>query len=218
MYFTSRAQAGELLADRVAAKYSGKQCAVIGLSDGSVVVGAHVALRLHAPLCMLIVSPIELPREDAPIGGIAEDGSFAYNGTYSAGELEELTTEFRGFLAEEKGNRLSEMHRLWGSGGLIRKELLRDKYIILVSDGLNSGFSLDVAIEFLKPVRFKSLVVATTLASVVAVDRMHVVADDIICLNVVENYITTDHYYDAKDVPPHETIVKSVEQIMKHWK
>lgn len=218
MYFASRTAAGKTLADQIAKRYQGESCAVVALSDGSVMVGAQIALTLQALLSMLLVQPIELPREGTPIGGIAEDGSFAYNGLYSAGEIEELVEEYRSYIEQEKENRLSEMHRLLGSKGLIRKELLQNKIVILVSDGLSSGFSLDVAMEFLKPVKYKKLVIATPLASVRAVDRMHVLGDDIYCLNVLEDFLVVDHYYDTKDVPSHEVIIKTIESVMQHWK
>lgn len=181
-------------------------------------VGAQVALKLHAVLSMLLVQPIELPREGTPIGGIAEDGSFAFNGLYSPGEIEELMAEYRGFVEQEKESRLSEMHRLLGGGGLIRKDLLQDRVVVLVSDGLSSGFSLDVAMEFLKPVHYKKLVIATPLASVRAVDRMHVLGDDIYCLNVLEDFMVVDHYYETQDVPNHDVIINTIEQITQHWK
>ena len=217
MYFASRTAAGKTLAEQIAKRYSKEQCAVVALSDGSVMVGAQIALQLHAVLCMLLVQPIELPREGTPIGGIAEDGSFAYNGVYSPGEIEELVAEYRGYLEQEKGNRLSEVHRLLGGGGLIRKDLLVDKVVFLVSDGLSSGFSLDVAMQYLKTVRYKKLVVATPLASVRAVDRMHVLADEIFCLNVLEDFMVVDHYYETRDIPSHDMIVKTIEQITQHW-
>jgi putative phosphoribosyl transferase len=218
MYFASRVAAGKMLADQIAKKHSGEGYAVISLSDGSVMVGAQIALKLHALLCMLLVEPIELPREGVPIGGISEDGSFAYNGLYSPGEIEELVGEYRSYIEEEKETKLSQMHRLLGAGGLIRKDLLKNKIIILVSDGLSSGFSLDVAAEFLKTVHYHKLIVATPLASVPAVDRMHILGDEIYCLTVIQDYITTDHYYDTRDVPSHDMIIKTIEEIMAGWK
>jgi putative phosphoribosyl transferase len=218
MYFASRTAAGKMLAEQVAKRHTGEQCAVVGLSDGSVMVGAQIALKLHAVLCLMLVEPIELPREGLPIGGISEDGSFAYNGLYSPGEIEELVSEYRTYIDEEKGNKLSEMHKLLGAGGLIRKDLLAGKTIILVSDGLSSGFSLDVAAEFLKTVKYSKLIIATPLASVPAVDRMHILGDEIYCMNVIQDFITTDHYYETRDVPPHDKIVKTIEKIMAHWK
>jgi predicted phosphoribosyltransferase len=88
----------------------------------------------------------------------------------------------------------------------------------LVADGLASGFMLDLAVEYLKPIAIDSIVVAVPLASVEAVDRMHVLADDIYCLSVVSDYISTDHYYDKNDVPDEETAIKTISQIILNWK
>ncbi len=217
MYFASRTEAGKMLADEIAKNHTGDNCAVIGLSDGSVITGAQIALRLHAPLGMLLVEPIELPREGLPIGGLSDDGSFAYNGLYSPGEIDELVAEYHNYIEGVKSTKLSQMHELLGAGGLLRRDLLHGRVIILVSDGLTSGFSLDVAAEVLKSIKYQKLVIAAPLASVPAVDRMHVLGDEIYCLNVVHDYITTDHYYDVRDVPPHKVIVQVLERIMRKW-
>ncbi len=217
MYFESRTTAGKTLAEQLAVKYADKPCAVVALSDGGVMVGAQIALSLHAVLGMLLTEPINLPRENEAVAGISESGSFAYNNMYAPGEIEEFISEYRGFIEEQKFNKMSEMHRLLGGSGLIRPDLLENKNVILVSDGLSSGFSLDVAMEFLKPISIKKLIVATPFASVPAVDRMHILADDIYCLNVLEDYISTDHYYEKNDIPHHEVVVKTLEEIMQHW-
>jgi predicted phosphoribosyltransferase len=218
MYFKSRVEAGQKLAEQISAKYQGKQCAVVGLSDGGVMVGAQVATKLHCVLTMLLSEAIELPREPNAIAGITPDGSFSYNAAYSPGELEDLLGEYHSFIEQEKMNKMQQLHRLIGHGGLIRKDLLRDHVVILVSDGLSNGFSLDIATQFLKPIHIEKLVIATPLASVPAVDRMHILGDDIYCLSVVEDYISTDHYYDTQDVPTHEQVVKTIEQILARWK
>ncbi|HSW99806.1 MAG TPA: hypothetical protein VLH38_02095 [Patescibacteria group bacterium] len=219
MYFKSRVEAGQKLAEQIVTKYAGQPCAVVGLSDGGVMVGAQIALQLHCVLTMLMSEPIELPREPLPVAGISQDGSFSYNSAYSPGELEEMLSEYRSFIEQEKIQKIQDMHRLVGhSGGLIRRDLLRGHNVILVADGLSTGFSLDIAAEFLKPINIARLIIATPLASVRAVDRMHILADEIYCLSVIEEYIVTDHYYDAHDVPPHDLVVKIIDQIITHWK
>lgn len=218
MYFKSRVEAGQKLANLISKKYQGQQCAVVGLSDGGVMVGAQIALQLGCVLTMLLSDTIELPRENTAIAGISQDGSVSYNATYSPGQIEDFVSEYHNFIEQEKLEKIHEMHRLVGHGGLIRRDLLRDHIVILVSDGLTNGFSLDIATQFLKPIQTKKLIVATPLASVQAVDRMHILADDIFCLSVVEDYINTDHYYDTQDVPPHELVIKTIEQVVSHWK
>lgn len=205
------------MADLIAQKYKGQQCAVVGLSDGGVMVGAQIALKLGCVLTMLLSDTIELPRENTAIAGITQDGSVSYNSAYSPGEIEEFVSEYHSVIEQEKLEKMHEMHQLVGKGGLIRKDLLREHNVILVSDGFSNGFSLDLAAQFLKPIHTKKLIVATPLASVQAVDRMHILADDIFCLSVIEDYIETDHYYDKQDVPSHELVVKTIEQVVSHW-
>lgn len=217
MYFANRMQAGRMLAAQIARKYTGQECAVVALSDGGVVVGAQIAMQLHCVVTMLLVDEIELPREMISIAGISQDGSFTYNHAYSPAEIEDMVSEYRGVIEQEKIEKLQEMNHLLGSGGLISHDLIKDRVVILVSDGLSSGFSIDLALEYLKPVPLKRIIVATPLASLGAVDRMHILADDIYCLSTVEQYITTDHYYDTQDVPEHSVIVATVEELIKKW-
>lgn len=218
MYFASRLQAGRMLASQLVPKYRYENCAVIALSDGGAMVGAQIASQLHCILTMLLTAEIMLPREPNAIAGITSEGNVAFNQYYSKGEQDELMGDYFSYVEQEKFNKMHDMNRLLGTGGMIDKKLLRGNNIILASDGLRSGFALDLAAEFLKPVAYEKLIIVTPFASVQAVDRMHIMADEIICLNVLENYIDTDHYYDTQDVPDHEVVVKTIEDIVLHWK
>jgi putative phosphoribosyl transferase len=218
MYFASRMQAGRMLATQIAAKYGNQECVVVALSDGGVVVGSQIALALHAPLCMILSAEIILPRELSAFAGITQNGSFSYNHAMSSGEIDEMVGEYRGHIEAQKLEKLHKLHRDSGGGDLIRDDILDDRNIILVSDGLSSGFALDLAMEYLKPVKSKSVIMAAPFASVQAVDRMHVLANDLFCLNVQEDFISVDHYYDTQDVPNHELVLKTVARIVADWK
>lgn len=207
-----------MLASQLVPKYRYENCAVVALSDGGAMVGAQIASQLHCILTMLLTAEIMLPREPNAIAGITAEGNVAYNKYYSQGEIDELMGDYFNFVEQEKFNKMHDMNRLLGLGGLIDKKLLKAHTIILVSDGLRSGFALDLAVEYLKPVDYTKLVIVTPFASVEAVDRMHILADELVCLNVLENYIDTDHYYDTKDVPDHEVVIKTIEDIVLHWK
>jgi len=206
-----------MLANQLMPKYSGEKCAVIALGDGGVMVGAQIALRLHCVLSLLLSEQIRLPRELDPIAGISQDGSLSYNAAYWPGELDELLGEYYQYIEQEKLTKIHDLNRLAGSGNTVDKRLLIGRNVILVSDGLASGFATDLASVFLKPLAIKKMIVATPLASVQAVDRLHVTADEIYCLSVVENYISTDHYYDQQDVPPHDKIIEIIERITANW-
>jgi predicted phosphoribosyltransferase len=218
MYFASRVQAGRMLANQMAKKYRYENCAVVALGDGGVMVGMQIATQLLCVLTLLESSEITLPREPDAIAGITAAGTVAYNKRYSQGELDELIGENYGYIEQEKLTRMHDMNRLLGKGGTIDRKLLKGRNVIVVADGLKTGFPVDLAAEFLKPIAIEKLVIATPFASVQAVDRMHVLADDLYCLDVIEDYMDTDHYYEKHDVPSHETVLKTIEQILLNWK
>jgi len=218
MYFESRAQAGQLLAQQLVEKYRYENCVVVALSDGAVQVGEQIAQALHCLLTMLLIEDIQIPGENMSFGGVSQRGDFTYNGMFSAGEVEEYTSEFHGYLEEQKREAFQRINRLLGEGGIIDNDMLRDHTVILVADGLASGTSLDVAMDFLKPIRITKLVVATPLATVPAVDKMHMVADELHVLDVKQNFMGVDHYYDKNDVPSHEETVAKINQIILNWR
>lgn len=206
-----------MLAGELAPKYRYENCAVIGIGDGGVMVGAQIASQLHCVLTMLMIEEINLPREPVAIGGMMEDGTFSYNHAMSDGEIDEMTSEYYGVIEQEKMAKFHKMNGLLGSGGLINRDLLRGHNIILVSDGFKDSFTLDMALDFLKKIKIEKLIVATPLASVRAIDRMHITVDEINCLSVVEDYMDTDHYYDSQDVPDHQTVIETIEKIVLNW-
>ena len=218
MYFSSRAQAGRMLAAKLVPKYRYENCVVVAMDLGGVNVGAQLAVQLHCPINLLMSEEISLPRELSAIGSIAQDGTFTYNKDLSQGQLDEMEAEYRGYIEQQKLEKLHSMHELLGSGGTIRKDLLRGRYIILVTDGLNNPHKLDIVVQYLKPVSTEGIVIATPLASIPAVDYMHVLADDIYCLSVIENYMDTPHYYDQDDVPDKKRVIDIIEKIVLYWR
>ena len=207
-----------MLAAQLTEKYRYEKCAVLALGDGGAMVGAQIAVELHCVLTMLSSAEIMLPREPQAIAGITAGGSFAYNHAYSQGELDEMVGENYSLIEQEKLTEMHNLNHLAGKGGTINKGLLAGHNIIVASDGLKTGFPVDLVAEFLKPIAIGKLIVAVPFAGAQAVDRMHVLADDLYCLNVIADYIDTDHYYDKQDVPGHAMVLKTIEQIVTDWK
>jgi len=218
MYFESRTQAGQILAQQMLEKYRYEDCAVIALSDGGVLVAEQIAAALHCVLTMLLIEDIEVPGESMSFGGVSQTGSFTYNGMFSAGEVEEYASEFHGYLDEQKREKFQKINRLLGDGGIIDKDLLRDHTVILVADGLSNGASIDVALDFLKPIRTQGIVVATPVATIEAVDKLHIAADELHILDVKENFMGINHYYTDNIIPSHEDTIAKINQIVLNWR
>ena len=209
MYFESRSQAGKILADQLVAKYRYENCAVVALSNGGVVVGEQIAAQLHCVLMLLVSQDIEIPGEGMNFGAVSQTGDFTYNDEFSAGEIDEYTSEFHGYLAEKRRETYSSLNRLISDGGTV---------VVLVSDGFANTASVGVALDFLKPIRILRLVVASPVASVAVVDRLHITADELHLLDVKENFLGVDHYYEDNNVPTLQQSIDKISQIILNWR
>lgn len=219
MYFPSRSHAGAILGEQLLVQYRYENCAVLALNTGAVLVGEQIAWRLHCVLMLLLSESIEVPGEGVSFGAVSEGGQFTYNSQFSEGQRDGYTQEFHGYLEEQKRQAHQRMNRLLGDGGLVDKAMLRDRTVILVSDGLSDDLSsLDVALHFLKSVRTERVVVATPTASVAAIDRLHVAVDELHILDVKENFMGVDHYFDDNTLPSQEDTITKINQIVLNWR
>lgn len=217
MYFHSRTEAGEMLAQRLM-QYRYENTIVVALNHGAVVVGAPVAARLHSALGLFLTEDIEVPGEGTNVGTVSQGGGFTYNQDLSAGEADDYYSEFHSYIDDQKREKTASINRLLADGGALDIALLREHVVILVSDGLQDSGILDAAQDFLKPVKTKRLVIAAPVASVSAVDRMHIMADELHVLSATDNYLDTAHYYDVDDVPTHEQAIQIINNIVLNWK
>lgn len=215
MYFKNRAEAGRLLAEKLK-KYNDEHCIIIALNQGGVLVGSQVAMKLHAGLLMLLTEKINIPGEPDPIATMTQD-TFTYNNMYSAGQLEEFAGEYHGTIDEQRIKKLHELNKLLLDGDEIDPDRLRHHVVILIADGLQNGMSLEVAADFLKPIKVKKLIIATPIATTSAVDRMHLIGDEIYALSVTENLMEIDHYYEDNTLPNQSQVRKITRNIMLNW-
>lgn len=198
-------------------QYKTRNCVVVALTPGGILVGAQIAMHLHSLLMMLLTENITLPGDFTPLAAVTSEDTFTYNNKFSTGEIEELEGEYLNFIEAKRLEGVHHLHTLLGHGGEINRDLLKRRIVILVSDGLSTGFSLDVAADFLKPTKLDKLIIVTPVASVSAVDRMHLVGDEIICLNVADNFLDVDHYYDDNEIPDDDELLRVISSISVNW-
>jgi putative phosphoribosyl transferase len=215
-YFSDRAHAGREIAAALV-KYKAENTAVIALSEGAILVAEQIAKAVNGTLCMLVTDDVYIPGESTPLATMTSTGTYTYNQSYSTGQIEEFVNEYRGLIEEQRMRSFHKINRIVGKDGEVDMRLLKRHVVILVSDGLMSGTSLDVAADFLKPITLQRLIVATPMASVQAVDRMHILADEIQCLNVLDSFISVDHYYEDNTLPDHDGVLQIMKNVVFAW-
>ena len=219
MYFESRSHAGAELAEKLLEQYRYENCAVLALNDGAVLVGEQIAWRLHCVLMLLLSENIEIPGEGLSFGALSQSGQLTFNSQFTDGQKDQYVQEFYGYLEEEKRRAYQKINRLLGDNGIVDKNMLKDRTVILASDGLSDDLSmLDVALDFLKSIRTEKIVVATPVTSVAAIDRLHVAVDEMHILDVKDNFMGVNHYYDSNDLPSREDTITKINQIVLNWR
>lgn len=208
MYFKDRPSAGRLLADRLAG-YAKEPCAVLSLSPGGIIVGAQIAMRLHCHLMLLHSEKIVLPGEHDAIGSLTSS-TFSYDSKLSESEINYMNGEFRNIIDAERMTKQHKLNRLITAETKITPNDLRDKIVVVVSDALTDTMALDVLEDFIKPIRIKRLIIAVPVTNVRVLDKLHLLADELVILDVREDIISVNHQYDENTIPDYDGLVKII--------
>lgn len=198
--FRDRVHAAELLAKKLD-KYKGRGTIVLAIPSGGVPVGYVVAERIGATLDLALVRKIQLPwNPEAGFGAVTWDGIVIFNEpmlralNLSDEKIDECVLKTKKTIQE----RLEKFR-----GGKPFPNL-SDKTVLLVDDGLASGFTMLAAVRSVKKRAPKRIVVATPTASAGAIELVSPHVDELICLNIRDDFIfaVADAYqkwYDLSD-------------------
>lgn len=190
--FTNRAEAGRALADRLQAYAGRKDVVVLALPRGGVPVAWEVARALQAPLDLLIVRKLTVPRQpDLALGAIANSGAMhidakmASNYGVSARQLDEMVAA--------ESLELIRRHALYcGKRGSVPVE---GKTVIVVDDGVATGASMRAALIALRGAKPAWIVVAVPVAPPEAQELIGTAADEFACVQSPLEFTSLDRYY-----------------------
>ena len=203
--FQDRVEAGRLLAENLR-DYSNKENVLLfAIPNGGVPVGNAVSQRLNIPLDVLIVRKVKIPwNTEAGFGAIVWDGETILN--------EELV-ERLGLTEQEIDDSIMETKRtikdrLKKFRGNTPMPALEGKVVILIDDGLASGFTMMAAARFVRKRNPEKIVVAVPTASPSALELLSLEVDEIVCLNIrtKESFAVAEAYKNWFDLTDEEAV------------
>ncbi len=202
--FQDRKEAGCKLADKLAKYTDEKNIIVLALPRGGVAIGAEIAKRIGAPLDVIMTRKIRFPGEpEFAIGAIAENGKVALND-----RIVKSYNILQSYLDEEICRQKAEIERrLIAYRGGEKLTFIKDKIIILVDDGVATGFTIIAAINALKDEGVKKLIVAVPVSPQDTFLKLKGLVDEIICLETPEVFLAIgDFYYDFEQLTDEEVM------------
>jgi predicted phosphoribosyltransferase len=190
--FQDRAEAGRVLADRLAGYARRADVVVLALPRGGVPVGFQVARALGAPLDVLSVRKLGVPgQEELAMGAIAGDGTRVLNETVVR-ELGIADQEVDA-VAEVEWRELERRERAY------RDELPRPavdgRVVVLVDDGLATGSTMRAAVAAVRHQHPARVVVAVPAAAESACRELERDADQVVCAATPEPFMAVGQAY-----------------------
>lgn len=183
MMFQDRKDAGIRLAEALE-KYQGEEVVVLALPRGGVPLGVEVAKKLKAPLDLVITKKIGHPlNSEYAICALAEEGEPICN-TYEVNRVEPSW-----FQAEVKRIRSEMKRRRKEYCGEMKPQEIKGKTVIIVDDGIATGFTMIAAIKEIKQRGPKKVVVAIPVTPYDTAQKLEELADDFVSLAIDKNYL-----------------------------
>ncbi len=174
--FENRYDAGRQLAAKLTG-YKSQSVVVLAIPNGGVLVALGVALALEADFNLIISRKIPLPLSpEGGFGAVTDDGTIILN---------EEVVKKTGLSQQQITYQVSQVR-----AGIRQRSLLyhkdrpppvvSGKTVIIIDDGVASGFTMMAAVESVRHRRAREIVVAVPVASAMALKQLEKVADKVV--------------------------------------
>jgi predicted phosphoribosyltransferase len=202
--FADRRHAGEVLADMLAA-FRGTNGILFAIPAGGLPVATAVQEKIGIELDVAVVSKITLPwNTEVGYGAIAFDGTVRLN--------EAMLAHIRLSARQIREGKEITLKKVKRRVTLLRGEKpmpdLTGRAVLLVDDGLASGFTLMVAAEALRNAGATSLAVAVPTGHLESIHRIVKQVDTLFCPNIRSglSFAVADAYEHWSDVAEEELL------------
>jgi predicted phosphoribosyltransferase len=198
--FRDRAHAGAALATMLE-PFRGTDAIVLAVPAGGIAVAVVVAEQLGLPLDLLVVSKITLPwNTEAGYGAVAFDGTVRLNDriVQYEGLIEETIQDG---IEKTRDKVARRFNRLRGDRPFPD---ISNRTVVVIDDGLASGFTMGVGVEAVRNAGANDIIVAVPTGHNDAVRRVARGVEAIYCANIRSGYSFAvadayENWYDVGD-------------------
>jgi putative phosphoribosyl transferase len=208
--FENRYDAGRQLAEKLA-EYANQSVVVLGIPNGGVAVALSVALALGADLDLVISRKIPLPLSpEGGFGSVTDDGTTILN--------EEVVKQ-AGLSQQQINYQVSQVRVDIRNRSLLyhrdRPPLaVSGRTVIIVDDGLASGYTMRAAVESLRHRKPEKIVVAVPVGPEHVVKDLEKIADKVVTCAVgsLPRFYLSDFYRYWHEITDNEVL-----HCLKEW-
>jgi putative phosphoribosyl transferase len=190
--FRDRIEAGELLAERLAAYRDRDDVVVLALPRGGVPVAREVSRALGVPFDVYVVRKLGVPgHEELAMGAIATGGVRQINhDVVDALGIQGNVIDAVAVREQRELERREQDYR--GNRGPLS---LANRTVILVDDGLATGSTMRAAVKAVRQQQPARVIVAVPVGAVSTCADLATEADDVVCVRMPDPFVAVGLWY-----------------------
>lgn len=193
LVFKNREDAAEKLAKKLEG-FRNENPIILAIPRGGVITGDVIAKALGAKLDIVVSRKIGAPSNpELAIGAVMHDGSFFPNS-----ELIQMLQIPQYYIDEEIRSQLKEIERRLVKFRGSKNYDLKGRTVILVDDGIATGATIFVAIEWIKKQDPKRLVVAVPVGPQDTLEKLKQIVE-VVVLESPYSFGAVGEFYDIFD-------------------
>lgn len=207
--FTDRKDAGIRLLEEIS-RFRGESPLILAIPRGGVVIAREVIMELGLDWDLIIPRKIGAPHnKEVAIGAVSYDGSYFADKEYvnMLGVSDRYIEEEAAFQLEEIKRRLKEYR------GTDAFPEVGGRTVIIVDDGIATGFTLLAAIKSVKKQGARKVIIAAPVAPEDTVERLSKEVDEVICLEVPEEFYAVGMHYESFSEVTDEEVAEIMEEL-----
>jgi predicted phosphoribosyltransferase len=209
LMFRDRQHAGEILAGQLA-QYSGQpRTLLLALPRGGVPVAAAIARLLLLPLDIFPVRKIGAPGQPEFAMGAVTARNIVVLNEQAINSLDISQEELDAEVAREQTEVIRRERAYRGDRPAPN---LTGETVILVDDGLATGYTMLAAIRAVRQHKPARIVIGVPVASPEAVDMLRREADEVVCVQIPRMLVAVGQFYDDFDQTTDEEVHEALRQ------
>lgn len=202
--FDDRNHAGQILAEKLAG-HKLKNPYILAVPRGGIAVASPIAAKLQAKLGILIAKKIGHPlNPEVAIGAIMPDGSLIHDNQYVSGigvkqdSFDQLVAAARKVF-EQRGKIYEDR--------IVKNHEIKGQDIIVVDDGVATGYTMQAAVKWLQKWNPASVTVAVPVAPNDVTNRLRQEKITVICVDERDVFKSVGSYYkDFSEMTDQEAV------------
>jgi len=190
--FLDRMDAGEKLADSLY-KFKDEDVIVLAVPRGGLAIAYDTIKRFGLKWDLIIPRKIGAPHnKEFAIGAVSVDGSYFLNKEYV-----KMLGISQDYIEKEVLEQISEIkRRMKEYRGKDTFPEVKDKTVIIIDDGIATGFTILAVIKAVKKQGAKKIILAIPVGPRETIEEFKEIVDEVICLYIPEKFYAVGSYYE----------------------